>query len=101
MNYSNNQSAAQQPYMDEQLSEKAFESAMGKLKSINNETSSYCYQIEEKLHNILNMREPQKEIANPIPSISDFASDLNNELQAADNNLRRLIKIYDHLNKII
>lgn len=59
-------------------------------------------EIEDKLHLILNKRQPQKE-PNSIPikdSNTDFMSEMNNQFGRLGGNNSRLSQILSHLNQI-
>jgi hypothetical protein len=65
------------------------------------EEGSVIIDIEDRLHSILNCRTPPSEDKKPSPVISDALGQMRDHIdQVAMNNIR-LIKILNHLSKII
>lgn len=56
--------------------------------------------IENKLHDILNKRSPEKEQGKPEPSINDLSQAFSKGLSVMESNCRRLEIINKHLKEI-
>lgn len=71
---------------------------------MNKYQSELLSTIESKLHQILNLRQPEKgnDVSN-IPNIPilDFAKHMEQQLSILRTNNNRLNKIIDHLNQIV
>ncbi len=59
------------------------------------------HKIDENLHNIKNLREPQKETAGKVPEIKDFVASLDNKISQLNSHNEMLEKISNHLSKIV
>ena len=69
---------------------------------INNWQREYISIIENKLHNLLNLRVPQPEKTNePKPMIEDFISAMRDKQRESTELGKRLEKIAEHLGHLV
>lgn len=77
---------------------------VGKIQNANNRQKELVYSIEDKLHSILNLRQPQPQ---PTPEsdteklLSDFSQAMDNEINLIQISNYRLENILSHLRKIV
>lgn len=68
----------------------------------NQEQCKLIYEIEEKLHTVVNKRQGEEvAIKSESPNINDFSQDIGLQLSLMKNNTRRLSSILNHLSEII
>lgn len=72
-----------------------------RLKCANDENQELIMEIENKLHAIVNRREPTAEGKPADQSESDFSQALFNQVGRVEIHRNRLKRILDHLNDIV
>lgn len=79
-----------------------FDNAIERIVHCNENQSKLIYAIQDKLHSILNQREPQSPTPpNEKPLESDFISKLNRQIASVEDANDRLQRILNHLNQIV
>lgn len=73
----------------------------GRITKLNDEQGDLLNQIEEKLHNVLNKKEPVGEMSAEKRQDNDFVSSAESQLSRLSQSNRRLEKVLSHLNEII
>lgn len=72
------------------------------LKRLNSWQANTINQIQDKLHNLINLRTPQTEQdKKPTPVIGDFKAAMEEEYSKISSNCYKLDDLLTHLNKIV
>lgn len=79
----------------------AFKTFYEKLEKQNIWQHDVLRQIEDKLHQIVNRRSPEKEAQKPNPEISDLSQAFSRQLSLMEDNCHRMEDVRRHLDVII
>jgi len=88
--------------IDPDIRQPEFTNLHDRLSKANAEQSSLLYEIEEKLHCVLNLRTPpsdKKGIERPEPN--DFTQAMNKQLDSLAANNDRLNTVLNHIKKLV
>lgn len=70
-------------------------------QSLNNQQSEFVSLIEDRLHMLLNKRQPVSDGKGETPMLNDFAQIMDKELNVLSYNNSRLENILSHLREIV